>query len=247
MRIIKKLLVNKNNMPNEPIWRLMRDHNVELWGYTDEEIPNPRFKIIDNPHQFKDYSRLALHPEVSSAIEGNVNGRASAEILWDIIHKDKEATSDKEIITKILQGITVNQVREAPGGYLKYSAQYRILIINEQRSLWQANMRGEKNRMELIGDCLTIQGIKWRYLPKSAPEDGSSVLIIALPMPMKKTAQVSIESQIKEQAQNTIEEAEKPVTIPDKKTRTFVTSRNITRKGTKEVDLKSLEEQDQDE
>ena len=262
MRELKKIVLSRNFNGN--LGKLMAENKTTLWSRVDEDIEGG-FKLDRAEYQFINYRNMALRPIVNDIVKGNVNGRTSAELLWNTFKDDRESTNDRKQIEWWLKTITLGQVTSSPGGMCFYSPEHRLLILNESRDNWQRNQNGERDRMFIIGNCCEEQGIIYRYLPKAAADE-STVLILALPNPKgvvealkaqkegrkvvpiedkKTTEETSIERQISDVMDHAVEEHSLPTqvapTMPEKIVTTTV-RRGIVRKGVKEIDIKKLEE-----
>lgn len=257
MRDLKRIIVGKNFVGN--LGQIMADNKTVLWDKVEENIEGG-FKVVNNKFQFINYRNMALVAMVNDIVKGNVNGRVSAELLWNVFKDDREATNDRAKIEWWLKTITLGQVTTKPGGLCYWSPDNRLLILNETRENWQSNRSGERDRMYIIGDCCEQQGIVYRYLPKAAPDE-STVLILALPNPKSVTdafkAQMggpkpveedkeprTVGQILKEVTESVAGSEVLPTTIADKPKEIPAPTvrRDIKRKGRKEVDITQLEE-----
>ena len=114
-----------------------------------------------------------------------------------------------------------------------------MIILNVTKDQW---VNGADKTMQRIGWYLSEQGLKFRYLPRAAP-DGGTLLIIPLPMRPDKvqTRSQNLEEQIDQQMKNVLEQAPQE-SVPLKEVKVGATVRNRARKTAKEVDLTQLEE-----
>lgn len=246
MRELKRIIVGKNFNGN--LGNIMAEHKTVLWDRINEDIENG-YKVVPNKFQFLNYRNMGLVPLVNDIVKGNVNGRVSAELLFNAFKDDRTASNDKAKIEWWLKTITLGQVTTRPGGMCFWSPEYRLLVLNESRENWQSNRSGERDRMYIIGDCCEQQGIVYRYLPKAAPDE-STILIIALPdpkgiveafkaqqgQPVQKPT--TVEQTVQQVTNRVVEESVLPVTqevIKPKEIPVPTVRRNIKRKHTEEV------------
>ena len=159
-----------------------------------------------------DYSKLAVHPEVLNSIMGNTNGEAAARQLWEMVGGDPNITQDRLLIADKVNKLTDGQVRNCPNGLCLYSEELRILVLNVTRENWRT---GEGRRlMYIIGAYLEKQGLKYRHLRGAAP-DGSTILIVALPLKIQPVRQqVQEDMEVYRETEVIIPVGEQPIKTP---------------------------------
>lgn len=190
-----------------------------------------------------DYSNMRVHPEVANSIFGNVNGQVAAQQMWKLLNEDEEASKDRDLIADKVNKITDGKINTCPSGVCVYSEKYRLLMLNEDREEW---VRAGSHRMFTIGNYLTKQSIKYRYIKGAAP-DGGTIIIIALPLRKDQIAVMDgqgIEDRIARSVDDIIQENkqetqtnEPPITTSPKRV-----VRNIRRKKQEEVEIEVNEE-----
>jgi hypothetical protein len=248
MRELKRIIIGKNF--DGKLWELLAINKTTFWERSEEDLEGG-YMLVPNKFQFINYRNLDLVPMVEDIVKGNVNGRASAEMLHQLFLRG-ERTNDKAKIEWWLKTITLGQVTSRPGGFCSYNEEYRLLVLNESRENWQSNFNGERDRMFIIGDCCEQQGIAYRYLPKAAADE-STILILALPHPRnvivefklqegipKPTMEQTIQSVVNKVVDDSV--LPEQVAVKPKEIIAPTVRRGILRKGRPEVDIRNLEE-----
>jgi hypothetical protein len=172
----------------------------------------------------------------NSVNEMMIKGKGSQEVA-EKIFSAINANKDSELaIMKLADAFHLPM----PTGIMIWDSHLRVVVINDRFDLYTAaDMVRYKRSVWFWSRYLTARRWPWIMLKRNA-DNGGTALIFQLPLPKLEAVAVSEVEEVKE-AEEVVPD-QPPVQVSMKRV-----VRNRTRKGTKEINLKELEETETEE